>query len=181
VQPEPEPESACTQDSAQGELAKWPGGVHRKWVEKTPASSATEPTSQTPCRFGAACTRPGCWYSHPPGHPLHAPALPPAGDGGGACGTAPQSSFTVLTWNVQSASTRGPDVDAADRSGVEACVRQILTDPRCDLRETHGNGNPVLCTHRAVSVAGSGFDPHGSQTTHQTLCLCKSSSAAAGR
>jgi hypothetical protein len=23
-----------------------------------------------PCKFGAACTRQGCWFSHPPGHPL---------------------------------------------------------------------------------------------------------------
>lgn len=33
------------------------------------------------CRYGAACSRPGCWYKHPPGHQAEAEAeaaLPPA-------------------------------------------------------------------------------------------------------
>ena len=38
--------------------------------------------------------------------------------------------FTVLTWNCQAAKTRGRDVDAADRRGVEACLQQILHDLR---------------------------------------------------
>ncbi len=74
TQPEPEPESdASTQrasSSGSSSIMTWPGGVHRKWVQKSDAGLTREPTSQTPCRFGAACTRPDCWFSHPPGHPL---------------------------------------------------------------------------------------------------------------
>lgn len=122
--PEPEPEPVDAQDPTQL-LTTWPGGVHRKWVEKSAAALSTDPANHTPCRFGAACTRPNCWYTHPPGHPLSS-----AGDASSVSGISPSKCFTILTWNVQSASTRGPDVDAADRSGVEACVHQILCDPR---------------------------------------------------
>ncbi|KAJ7244140.1 hypothetical protein B0H12DRAFT_1236187 [Mycena haematopus] len=30
------------------------------------------PTAGAPCRFGVACTRAGCTFTHPPGHPSHA-------------------------------------------------------------------------------------------------------------
>lgn len=42
---QPEPPSASS--------PQWPGGVNREWV-----NSAATP----PCRYGAGCTRAGCWY-----------------------------------------------------------------------------------------------------------------------
>ncbi|KAF7297998.1 hypothetical protein HMN09_01020700 [Mycena chlorophos] len=39
----------------------------------TPARPNHAPAQPgVPCRFGAACTRPGCTFSHPPGHPSNA-------------------------------------------------------------------------------------------------------------
>ena len=112
---EPAPEPAL-------QLTRWPGGVHRTWVEKSDAGSPREAAVKPPCRFGAACTRPDCWYAHPADHPLS--MADAAGSG------TEERRFTVLTWNFQASQTRGPDVDAADRSGAEACLQQILTDPR---------------------------------------------------
>ena len=91
--PEPEPEAA-----------EWhtPGGVRRSWAAA--AGGAAEPK---PCRFGAACTRPDCWFAHP---------------------GREQPRFSLLTWNLQAAGTRVAG-RSADRSGAEACVEQILRDP----------------------------------------------------
>ncbi|KAJ6497701.1 hypothetical protein C8R45DRAFT_899120 [Mycena sanguinolenta] len=41
-----------------------------------PAPAHHAPATGTPCRFGVACTRAGCTFTHPPGHPSHAVSKP---------------------------------------------------------------------------------------------------------
>lgn len=96
-------ESVKAADSAAAATDKrW--GVQRRWVH----SSRKPPTV---CKYGAQCARVGCWFTHPCGSPQ---------------AIAEQAArFSAVTWNVQAANTRD-DCDASDRSGVEACVAQLL-------------------------------------------------------
>ena len=123
IKSEPEPESPV--DAVK--IPCWPGGVERKWAEKNDADTSGE-SGAKPCRYGIHCFREGCWFTHPTGRALSRLAT----------SHSDAHSFSVLTWNFQAANTRGPEFDAADRSGAETCLRQVLTDPRLRcLRSQH--------------------------------------------
>jgi hypothetical protein len=85
--------------AAEATEARW--GVRRRWVS----------SRRTACKYGEQCTRAGCWFAHPCGSPQAA--------------TEEAARFSAITFNVQAAGTR-EGRDASDRSGVEACIEQLL-------------------------------------------------------
>ena len=62
----------------------------------TNQSNYQQPTSKGkgPCKFAEQCTRPGCFFEHPPGHVAPAPGSPGGGAHKGA-GGKPACKFGV--------------------------------------------------------------------------------------
>ena len=77
------------------------------------------------------------------------------GGGGGAPSINLCDTFTIASWNVQADRTKGPGHNGSDRSGMEECVRQLLSVhpdiivllemQRCKLaaRENRGKDMPT--------------------------------------
>ncbi|KAJ7106057.1 hypothetical protein C8R43DRAFT_1080800 [Mycena crocata] len=54
-----------------------PAPAHHHSHHPPPAHHHQAPAAGVPCRYGTACTRPNCTFTHPPGHPSHVPSPNP--------------------------------------------------------------------------------------------------------
>ena len=85
---------------------------------------------------------------------------------GSAAVAAGRHRFSIATWNIQAAGTRGPNVHASDRSGAEECLHRLMTWR--ELRVPGGSGSSASASavqaeaaaeQEAAAAAAAGHPP----------------------
>lgn len=84
------------------------------------SSSSSGGGGARPCKFGAACTRQGCWFSHPPGHALSQQTNGSAGTSAGAGAGKIHISDRLSRFNRE-----GAEDAAGGDTGVERIIPAV--------------------------------------------------------